>query len=135
MDDILLEDDLLTEDLQDNDSIKIKNVNLQLIAILGFVFSIILSFLLVYDEKLKLENKKRIFTDEEYKNLVLFQTILNLVLSFVFLYIVYVQNNNSNQDNNSYNNDFNLQISSSVLLVISAIIRLYLVLKNFNNIN
>lgn len=135
MDDILLEDDLLTEDLQDNDIIKIKNVNLQLIAILGFVFSIILSFLLVYDEKLKLENKKRIFTDEEYKNLVLFQTILNLVLSFVFLYIVYVQNNNSNQDNNSYNNDSKLQISSSILLVISAIIRLYLVLKNFYNIN
>lgn len=135
MDDILLEDDLLTEDLQDNDIIKIKNVNLQLMAILGFVFSIILSFLLVYDEKLKLENKKRIFTDEEYKNLVLFQTILNLVLSLVFLYIVYVQNNNSNQDNNSYSNDSNLQISSSILLVISATIRLYLVLKNFNNIN
>ena len=135
MDDILLEDDLLTEDLQDNDIIKIKNVNLQLMAILGFVFSIILSFLLVYDEKLKLENKKRIFTDEEYKNLVLFQTILNLALSLVFLYIVYVQNNNSNQDNNSYSNDSNLQISSSILLVISATIRLYLVLKNFNNIN
>lgn len=135
MGDILLEDDLLTEDLQDNDIIKIKNVNLQLIAILGFVFSIILSFFLVYDEKLKLENKKRIFTDEEYKNLILFQTILNLVLSLVFLYIVYVQNNNSNQDNNSYSNDSNLQISSSILLVISAIIRLYLVLKNFNNIN
>lgn len=135
MEDILLEDDLLTEDLQDNDIIKIKNVNLQLIAILGFIFSIILSFFLVYDEKLKLENKKRIFTDEEYKNIVLFQTVLNLVLSLVFLYIVYVQNNNSNEDNNSYSNDSNLQISSSILLVISAIIRLYLVLKNFNNIN
>lgn len=122
----------MNNNIQENNNLQVKYINIQLIAIIGFIVSIIISFFIVYDEKLRLQNKQRIFTDEEYKSFVIFQSTLNLVLSLIFFYITYMQYNNSKED---INNNLNLQLVSSFLLVISAFIRLYLVLKYYKIIN
>ena len=66
-----------------------KLVNLQLLEILGFITSLIISYILTYDKKLSMEKKKRIFDNKTAQNLSLFQTILVFVITITFLYITY----------------------------------------------
>lgn len=114
---------------------KIKFLDLQLLATLGFIFSLIISYILSYDKKLSLENKKRLFTNEEVQNLAFFQTILVLVISLCFLYVNYKQYIISKQTNDRNELDFLLQIETSIFAIISALIGVYIVCKNHRNKN
>ena len=112
---------------------KVKLLNIQLIAILGFMVSLIISFLLTCDKKLSLENKKDIFTDEESQNIVLFQSILLIVVTLTFLYINY---NQYKITKDSDEKDLLLQVDSSILAIVSALIGFYIIIKNYkNNLN
>lgn len=115
---------------------KVKLLNIQLIAILGFMVSLIISFLLTCDKKLSLENKEDIFTDEESQNIVLFQSILLIVVTLTFLYINYNQYKISKETKDSDEKDLLLQVDSSILAIISALIGFYIIIKNYkNNLN
>lgn len=114
---------------------KIKFLDLQLIATAGFILALTISFTLSYDKKLSLENKKRIFTDEEAQNLALFQTVLVFIIAVCFLYVNYKQYMVSKQTHDSSEQDFLLQIETSIFAIISAVIGLYIVFKNYRNRN
>ena len=114
---------------------KIKYLDIQLIAILGFIFAFFISFLLTYDKKLSLEHKKRLFDNDIAQNLALLQTILIFVISSTFLYINYRRYLISKQLNDGKDKDELLQIETSILSIISAIIGLYIIYKNYRNKN
>ena len=114
---------------------KIKFLDLQLIATAGFILALIISYTLSYDKKLSLQNKKRLFTNEEAQKLALFQTVLVFIIAVCFLYVNYKQYNISKQTHDSSEQDFLLQIETSIFAIISAIIGLYIVFKNYRNQN
>ena len=66
---------------------EIKAINIQLVALFIVVISTIISILITYNQKLNLEKKKTIFNTKESFNVTLFNRILILVLSLVFLYV------------------------------------------------
>lgn len=112
---------------------KICFLNIQLLATIGFIVALLLSYLLSYDKKLSLENKKRLFKPTEAQNLALLQTLLLLVVSLTFLYLNYNQYKLSKLNNSNDQTDFLLQIETSIFAIISAIIGLYIIIKNRNN--
>lgn len=114
---------------------KIKFLDLQLIATAGFILALIISYTLSYDKKLSLQNKKRLFTNEEAQKLALFQTVLVFIIAVCFLYVNYKQYKISRQTHDSSEQDFLLQIETSIFAIISAIIGLYIVFKNYRNQN
>lgn len=114
---------------------KIKFLDLQLIATIGFIIALIISFLLAYDKKLSLENKKRLFSEEEAQNLALFQTILVFIIATSFLYINYKQYKLSKEAHDDDEQDLLLQIETSIFAIISAVIGLYIIFKNYRNRN
>ena len=125
----------MTDSKQYENAQKIKFLDLQLIATAGFILALITSFTLSYDKKLSLENKKRLFTDEEAQNLALFQTVLVFIIAVCFLYVNYKQYKISRQTHDSSEQDFLLQIETSIFAIISAIIGLYIVFKNYRKRN
>ena len=114
---------------------KIKFLDLQLIATIGFIIALIISFLLTYDKKLALENKKRLFSEQEAQNLALFQTILVFIIALCFLYINYKQYTLSKETHDDDEQDLFLQIETSIFAIISAVIGLYIIFKNYRNKN
>ncbi len=114
---------------------KIKFLNLQQIATVGFIITLIISYFLSYDKKLSLENKNRIFNENEAQNLALFQTILVFIIAACFLYVNYKQYRLAKEGDDADENDLLLQIETSIFAIISAIIGLYIVFKNYHNRN
>ena len=114
---------------------KVKLVNLQLIATIGFIIALLISFSLTYDKKQSLENKKRLYKNEEAQNLALFQIILVFLVSILFLYITYKQYEISKTYHEKDENDLLLQTKTATLSVIAAIIGLYIITKNYKNNN
>lgn len=114
---------------------KVKFLDMQLIASVGFIIALLISILLSYDKKLSLENKKRLFSDEEAQNIALFQTILVLIISIGFLYINYEQYTISKKHHENDEQDLFLQTETAVLALISALVGLYIVYKNYRNKN
>lgn len=114
---------------------KIKFLNLQQIATVGFIIALTISYFLSYDKKLSLEKKSRLFTEEEAQNLALFQTILVFIIAGCFLYVNYKQYKIAKEVHDKDENDLLLQIETSIFAIISAIIGLYIVFKNYRNKN
>ncbi len=107
----------------------------QELATLGFILALFISFTLTYDKRMSREGKKRLYTDKESQNLALFQTILVFIVALAFLYINAQQYKLAKLSNNKDSNDLFLQIETSLLAIISAIIGLYIVFKNYRNNN
>lgn len=110
---------------------KIKYIDVQLIATLGFILALFISFTLAYDKKLSLENKNGIFNEKEAQNLALFQTTLVFIIAAIFLYVNYEQYKIAKETNDDEQKDLLLQIETSILAIISALIGLYIVFKNY----
>ena len=114
---------------------KAKYLNIQLIAIIGFIIALIMSFLITYNKKLTLENKQGIFSDEITQNLAIFQSILVFIITICFLYTNYNQYKISKKAHDNDEQDLLLQIETSIFAIISAIIGLYIIFKNYRNAN
>lgn len=114
---------------------KIKFLNIQIIATIGFIIALLISYLLACDKKLSLEKKKRLFSEEQAQNIALFQTILVFLIAACFLYINYKQYKLSKESNDDDEEDLLLQIETSIFAIISAIIGLYIIFKNYRNNN
>ena len=117
-----------------NKNEEINAINIQLYALLIVLISTIISIAITYNQKLNLENKKTLFNSEESFDITLFNRILIVVLSFIFLYVnikLYNLSKEEGEDLKSYI----LQIIASVLAIISSLIALYVVgLSETNNI-
>ena len=113
---------------------KIKFINLQMLAIIGFIIALLISYLLSFDKKMSLEDKKRLFSNKEAQNLAVFQTILVFIVTLCFLYINYNQYKISKEEKQD-STDFILQIETSIFAIISSIIGLYIIFKNYKKEN
>ena len=112
---------------------KDKYLSLQLVATIGFILSLLTSYLLTLDKKLSIENKNRLFSNKDAQNLALFQTILVFLVASTFLYINYNQYKLSKDAHLNDETDLFLQIETSVLAIIASLIGLYIVFKNYNS--
>lgn len=104
---------------------EIDAINIQLIALLVALVSAIISIIITYNQKLDLEgtnttDPKKIF------NLTVFNRILILVLSLVFLYVNYKLYKISKKEGEDLK-PYILQIIASLLTIIASIIAIYIV--------
>ena len=101
-------------------------INIQLIALIIVIVSTGISIAITYNQKLDIENKKTIFEPKESFNITVFNRILIVVLSFVFLY-VNVKLYNLSKDEGEDLKSYTLQIVASILAILSSLIALYVV--------
>ena len=101
-------------------------LNAQLFIAFILAITLFTSFLLTYDEKLKLLNKKRLFTDQNSHYTNLLNRILFLLILIYNLYINYQQYELEKQKRSDLA-PFRQQIYASILNTIAAVIILYVV--------
>ena len=66
-----------------------KYFNTQIVVTIIFLLSVVVSILLIYDGKLDLEKKERLFTDEQADLISLINRALVVILVLIFLYANY----------------------------------------------
>ena len=114
---------------------EINAINIQLITLILVLFSSIISIILTYNQKLNIENKKGILSPKNSLKLTLYNRILVVIVSLVFLYVnikLYEISKDEGEDLKSYT----LQIMASFFAIISGLIALYVVsLSNTENIS
>ena len=112
-----------------NKNKEIKLINLSIIAITIFIITLLISLLLNYNEKLKLENKKLIFDEKQSIYISLINRTIVLIIALYFIYNSYIRQKIDNKDD--YNS--NLELLGAFLAFISSFITFYIVFINLNN--
>ena len=112
-----------------NKNKEIKLINSQIIAITIFIITLLISLLLNYNEKLKLENKNLIFLEKQSLYISLINRTIVLIIALYFIYNSYIRQKIDNKD------DFNsnLELLAAFLAFISSFIAFYIVFINLNN--
>ena len=119
----------------DKDKREIEAVNIQFYALIFTLVSAIISIIITYNQKRELKGKDPIFSGKEIFNLTLYNRILILVLSLIFLYVNYTLYEVSKDEGEDLK-PYKLQLIASTLVIISGIIALYVVsLSNTENIS
>ncbi len=122
--------------MKNNDfkELEIKILDIQLIATILFVISLFISILITYDEKIKLENNKGLFSDKTVQDLSLFNRIFVVILALVFIYCNYISKKIAEYKNDEIEST-ELQILAGLLSLVASVIVLYVVYKNRNDAN
>ncbi len=122
--------------MKNNDfkELKIKILDIQLIATILFVISLFISILITYDEKIKLENNKGLFSDKTVQDLSLFNRIFVVILALVFIYCNYISKKIAEYKNDEIEST-ELQILAGLLSLVASVIVLYVAYKNRNDTN
>lgn len=122
--------------MKNNDfkNLEIKILDIQLIATILFVVSLFISLLITYDEKIKLENDKGLFSNKTSQILALFNRIFVVILALVFIYCNYVSKKIAESKNDD-TESIELQILAGLISLVASIIVLYVVYKNQNDSN
>lgn len=113
---------------------KSRLIQIQLLATIGFIISLLLSYVLALDNKMKLDNNKGLFDNKTAQKIELFQSILIVIVSFTFFYVSFRQYKIakiSNDKSSSFN--LFLKTDTALLSVISSLVGIYIVYKNYNN--
>lgn len=112
-------------------------INKQLIAIILFIITLIVSFVITYNEKLQKENKETLFSNKTAINIALINRIVVFILGAYFLYDAYQRKILAEKNQNSSISEItsNLQILSSWLALLSSLVILYIIILNYSNIN
>lgn len=103
-------------------------LNIQLWTTIIYIGSLFISIALTYDDKQKIQNKNGLFSKKQSSKLSIFNRSLVLLLTLSYLYISYNNVDLAKQKNQEIW-PFNLQLFSSELSTLAAIIVLYVVLK------
>ena len=112
-----------------------KNIELQILLSIFFIFTTIISIILLYNEDLYIKYKKFILDPKNVYIISSINRIVILIILLLFLYANYVDKNIDILENKDLKAD-NLQIISSILTIISGIIVLYVTIEYFStNIN
>jgi len=109
---------------QEND-MRLKITNGQIIALFLFIITLFISILLAYNEKLRLEGKNVIFTNEEVLIIAIINRIVVVTLGLYFVYTTLI--------NKELNNTDNIPIISSILALLASIVGLYDLFRNYQN--
>ena len=111
---------------------ELKLINGQIIGIIFFIVTLIVSLLLTYNEKLQKENKTSLFTNKKTLDIAFINRFIVALLGLYFLYTSYKR---KNLENNNLNNYINLEIIASWLAFLASAIVFYIVFLNYNNPN
>ncbi len=114
---------------------EIQILDIQIIATVVFILSLVLSIILTYDEKLKLQKNKGIFTGQQSRRISLFNRIVVVILAVVFVYGNYVTEKIAEARKKSNVKYLKLQLLTGEISLIVSIIVLYIVYKNQENEN
>lgn len=107
---------------------EVKLLDIQLIATILYIVSLIISISLTINDKQITKKKKSIFTNNQAKNLSIFNRIFIVVLTLTFLYISY-QNRDIAKKEKKKIWPFDLQMYASELSLLATIIVLYVVIE------
>ena len=110
---------------------EVKLLDIQLIATILYIVSLIISISLTINDKQITQKKKSIFTNNQAKNLSIFNRIFIVVLTLTFLYISY-QNRDIAKKEKKKIWPFDLQMYASELSLLATIIVLYVVIENLS---
>lgn len=112
-------------------------INGQLIGTIIFIISLIVSYIITYNEKLTKENKTPLFSNKQAIDIALINRIIVFFLGIYFLYDAFKRKElaNENSNNNFNETTSNLQILASFLALITSGIILYIIILNYNNLN
>ena len=119
--------------MNDLDKRQERLLNIQNIGSVVYIVSLILSIYLTYDEQTKLHNE-RLLDDRTAIGLSTFNRTLVLILTFVFLFTSY-ENTSIAKAKGKDLSSYELQNRASELSVLSAVIVLYVILKNADTEN
>ncbi len=111
---------------------ELKLINGQIIGIIFFIVTLIVSLLLTYNEKLQRENKPPLFTNKKALDIAFLNRLIVALLGLYFLYTSYKR---KDLGNNNLNNYINLEIIASWLAFLASAIVFYIVFLNYNNPN
>ena len=112
-----------------------KNIELQILLSIFFIFTTIISIILLYNEDLYIKYKQFILDPKNVYIIASINRIVILIILLLFLYANYVDKNIDIIENKDLKAD-NLQIIASILTIISGIIVLYVTIEYFStNIN
>ena len=109
-----------------NNEKEITAVDIQIIASIASIIGIVISIILLYNQKLDLKGEKTIFLPKQTQKISEFTRDILLVVAIIFLivnYQLYYISKQEGEDLKSYE----LQIFASYLSVIAALIALYVV--------
>ncbi len=107
---------------------------IQILLSSSFIFTILISISLSYNEILKLQNKKTLFSKVTEENLLIFNRGLSVLIAFGFLWLN-IQDKKYVFGNYKDMKHANLQIDASFLNLISTLIVLYVALDSINNLS
>ena len=106
----------------------------QLVGCILYIISLVASIIIVLNQRKRALGQEEFLTSEESQTIALLNKIFILGLVLWFLYLNNRAKNfaaNTNQDTSA----LNLQILSSIISLIPALIGLYVVITNFSNTN
>lgn len=92
---------------------------------------LIVSFLLLYDEKKKKTKGIGIFKSKTRSSILLINRSIVVIICLVFLYANY-ENYKKIKNNNEDTSSLELQLFGSILVLCAALISIYVVIKNYN---
>ncbi len=104
-------------------------LDLQLVATIVYIGSLIISIFLTYNDKMDVLNLDKIFTEKQNRNLSIFNRFLVVILTLVFLYASYETRRLAKIKGEKLEN-FNLQVMASEISLVSTLIVLYVVIKS-----
>ena len=105
---------------------EINAVNIQLVALYITLISAIISIIITQVQKLDIQGKESNIDSQNLFNITLFNRILIVILSIVFLYVNYTLYKVSKEEGENLKG-YILQIIASILTLISGLIALYVV--------
>lgn len=114
---------------------EIQILDIQIIATIIFILSLVLSIILTYDEKIKIQTGKGIFGNKQARRISLFNRVLVVILAIVFVYGNYVTEKIAEARQKNNVKYLKLQLLSGELSLLVSIIVLYIVYKNQENEN
>jgi len=107
---------------------EVKLLEIQIIASVLYVGSLLLSILLTYNDKQMVQKKKTPLTNTQAANLSVFNRAFIVILTLVFLYATYQSRENAKKKNQKIW-PFDLQLCASELSLLATVIVLYVVVK------
>lgn len=114
-----------------NDEKEIIAIYAQIIVSAISIIEIIVSILLLYNEKLEIKGEKALFNAEQTQKISVFNRTFILVTAIIFLIINYALYKISKEQGENLK-PYELQIVASYLTIIAATITLYIVLNPTN---
>ncbi len=108
---------------------EIRLIDIQIVATYLFIISLCISLFITYNDKYKTMKQKPFLSNHSAYSISVFNRIFVLGISLTFFYINY-KNRNIAKQKGQNPEPFNLQIISSELSILAAIIVLYVVITS-----